>query len=263
MSVFPIPLKSQTHPSGMKIWFDKPAESWNDALPVGNGRLGAMIFGGVEKERLQLNEESVWTGKPRWDANPEALKNLPKVRKLLFEGKYSEAEKLARSGIMGSFRRDDASSYQTLGDLTFDFGPARGVSGYRRELDIEKAISKVTYTANQVNFTREVFSSAPDQSLVIRFTADKSGAVTFTARLSRPGNKAEIKAVNREIMMNEHVGEGTGVKMETRLRIVPDGGTIISGGDSIRVSLDLGSGDGNYFTTEVHCIDLNCFPREE
>lgn len=96
----------------MKIWFDKPAESWNDALPVGNGRLGAMIFGGVEKERLQMNEESVWTGKPRWDANPEALKNLPKVRKLLFEGKYSEAEKLAQSGIMGSFRRDDASSYQ-------------------------------------------------------------------------------------------------------------------------------------------------------
>jgi alpha-L-fucosidase 2 len=189
---------SQTSASGMKIWFDKPAGSWNEALPVGNGKLGAMIFGGIGKERLQLNEESVWTGKPRWDANPDALKNLPKVRKLLFEGKYGEAEKLAQKGIMGSFRRDEASSYQTLGDLTFDFGPVREVSGYRRELDIEEAISKVIFTANQISYTREIFSSAPDQALVIRLTADKPGAVTFTARLSREGNKAEIKAASFE-----------------------------------------------------------------
>jgi len=302
---FPPVTYSQTPPSGMRIWFSKPAESWNDALPVGNGRLGAMVFGGVEKERLQLNEESVWTGKSRWDANPDALKNLPKVRKLLFEGKYSEAETLAQNGIMGSFKRDDASSYQTLGDLTLDFGQAQGVSGYYRELDIEEAVAKVIYTSNQISYTREVFSSAPDQALVIRITADKPGAVTFTARLSRPGNKAIIKAVNDQIVMNEHVGDGIGVKMETRLRIVPDGGSIIAGGDSIRVSkansvsvflaaatdysgndpsfvsalqlenvskriysdlkkdhvadyqslfkrvsLDLGSGDGNYFTTD-------------
>src|SRR5665647_120448 len=83
-----IPIKGQTPPSGMKIWFNRPAETWNDALPIGNGRLGAMVFGGIEKDRIQLNEESVWTGAPRWDANPDALKNLPKVRKLLFEGKY-------------------------------------------------------------------------------------------------------------------------------------------------------------------------------
>jgi alpha-L-fucosidase 2 len=304
--IFPISLKAQPTSSGMKIWFNRPAESWNDALPVGNGRLGAMIFGGIEKERLQLNEESIWTGKPRWDANPDALKTLPKVRRLLFEGKYSEAEKLAQSGILGSFRRDEASSYQTLGYLTFDFGPARGVSGYRRELDIEEAISRVIYTANQISYTREVFSSTPDQALLIRITADKPEAVTFTARLSRPGNKAVIKAASDQIVMNEHVGDGIGVKMETRLRIVPDGGTVISGGDSIRVSkansvsvfltaatdysgndpsivstlqldnvskrlysdirkdhiadyqslfkrvsLDLGSGDGNYFTTDA------------
>ena len=79
---------------GMKIWFNQPADNWNEALPVGNGRLGAMIFGGIEKEQLELNEESVWTGEPRWDANPDALKNLPEVRKLLFEGKYKEAEEL-------------------------------------------------------------------------------------------------------------------------------------------------------------------------
>jgi alpha-L-fucosidase 2 len=301
-----VPSNGQNSPSGLKIWFNKPADSWNDALPVGNGRLGAMIFGGIEKEHLQLNEESVWTGKPRWDANPDALKSLPKVRKLLFEGKYTEAEKLALSGIMGSFRRDEASTYQTLGDLTFDFGHVSGVSGFRRELDIGEAISRVIYTADQISFIREVFSSAPDQALVIRFAADKPEAVTFTARLSRPGNKARIKAEGNEIIMNEHIGDGTGVRMETRLRIVPEGGTIIAGGDSIRVSkansvsvfltaatdysgedptvvtgrqmenilkksyseirkkhiadyqslfkrvsLDLGSGDGNYFTTDA------------
>ena len=297
---------SQEAPRGLMIWFTSPAETWNEALPVGNGRLGAMVFGGIEKERLQLNEESVWTGAPRWDANPDALKNLPKVRKLLFEGKYGEAEKLAQSGILGSFRRDNASSYQTLGDLTLDYGTVRGVSDYRRELDIGKAISVVTYTSDNVTYIREVFASAPDQALVARITADRPGSLNFTARLSRPGNKAAIKAVGNEITMNEHVGEGTGVKMETRLKLVNDGGTIISGGDSVRiekansvlilltaatnyfgndpsviagnqmervsarsyadirndhindyqkyfnrVSLDLGSGDGDYFTTDA------------
>ncbi len=95
-----------------------------------------------------------------------------------------------RAESLGAFRRDNASSYQTLGDLTFDFGPMRGVSNYRRELDIEEAVAKVKYTAGQVNFTREIFSSAPEQALVVRLTADKDGALTFTARLSRPGNKA-------------------------------------------------------------------------
>ncbi|HBZ20347.1 MAG TPA: alpha-L-fucosidase, partial [Bacteroidales bacterium] len=301
-----IPLQGQAPLPGMKIWFNKPADSWNEALPIGNGRLGAMIFGGIEKERLQLNEESVWTGTPRWDANPDALKNLPKVRKLLFEGKYGEAEKLAQNGIMGSFKRDNASSYQTLGDLILDFTPLRGVSGYRRELDIEEAISRVTYTANQVNYKREVFSSFPDQALVMSITADKPGSVTFSVRLSRQGNKAAIKASNNEIVMNEHVGNGTGVRMEARVKLINDGGRILSGGDSIRiekansvlilltaatdyfgndpaviagnqlenaskrsyseirrdhvadyqkyfkrVSLDLGSGDGNFFTTDA------------
>jgi len=235
MSVNPSDAQAQTIPSGLKIWFTRPAENWNDALPVGNGRLGAMVFGGIENERLQLNEESVWTGKPRWDANPDALKNLPKVRQLLFEGKYSEAEKLAQSGILGTFNRDNASSYQTLGDLTFDFGPLRGISNYRRELDIKEAIARVSYTSGQTNYLREIFSSAPGQVLVVRFTADKPGALTFTARLSRPGNKAVIEANENEIVMKEHVGDGTGVKMEARMKLIAENGTVVTAGDSIRV----------------------------
>ncbi len=226
---------SQQASSPLKIWFTRPAETWNEALPVGNGRLGAMISGGIENERIQLNEESVWTGNPRWDANPDARMTLPEVRKLLFEGKYREAEKLAQSGILGSFRRDDASTYQTLCDLTFHFGPYRNVSNYKRELNIENAVAVVSYTSGQVNYSREIFSSYPDQALVIRLDADKEGSLNFSVRLSRPGNSAVITTTGNEITMREHVGNGNGVKMETRLRLLANGGNIASGGDSIRI----------------------------
>ena len=226
---------SQNLPSGMKIWFNEPAENWNDALPVGNGRLGAMIFGGVVNECLELNEESVWTGEPRWDANPDALKNLPKVRQLLFEEKYKEAEALAQKGILGNKPRNPAATYQSLGDICLNFGPQRGLTNYRRELNIKEAVARVSYTANQVNFLREVFSSAPDQALVIRLTADKTGSLSFTLRLTRQGNKAQIAVYGNDITMDEHVGDGVGVKMTTRLRLIAEGGSTKSGGDSIRV----------------------------
>jgi alpha-L-fucosidase 2 len=225
----------QNSPSNMKIWFNQPAGTWNDALPFGNGRLGGMVFGGVEKERIELNEESVWTGQPRWDANPDALKNLPIVRRLLFEGKYKEAESLAQKGILGNKPQKPVATYQALGDIWLSFGPQRGLTDYRRELDIEEAIARVSYTANQVNFLREVFSSAPDKAIVIRLTADRPGVLTFTARLSRQGNKAIIVANGNEIIMTEHIGDGVGVKMAARLKLVAEGGILNTGGDSIRV----------------------------
>jgi len=219
----------------MKIWFNQPSDNWNEALPVGNGRLGAMVFGGVETERLELNEESVWTGQPRWDANPNALKNLPRVRQLLFEGKYKDAEAMAQNGILGNKPRNPVATYQTLGDLYLDFGSVRGIADYRRELDIENAIATVSYTANQVKFTREIFSSAPDQALVVRLTADKPGSITFSSRLSRAGNKATILAEGNQITMTEHVGDGIGVRMVTRLKLLAEDGEISSGGDSISI----------------------------
>jgi alpha-L-fucosidase 2 len=221
--------------SGYKIWFNHPAADWNEALPVGNGRLGAMVFGSVEKERLELNEESVWTGRERWDANPEALKSLPKVRKLLFEGKYMEAQELAQKGILGQKPNDPPASYQALGDITLDFGPQKGLSDYRRELDIEDAVARVSYKSGQINFLREIFSSAPGQSIVIRLTADKPGALSFTARLSRVGGKPSVTASENEILMSEHIGNGNGVKIAARLKLVTEGGSISCSGDSIRV----------------------------
>jgi alpha-L-fucosidase 2 len=307
----------QNLPSRMKIWFNEPADNWNDALPVGNGRLGAMVFGGIQNERIELNEETVWTGEPRWDANPDALKNLPKVRQLLFEGKYKEAEALAQKGILAkkhavatvrSMGNSYFATYQSLGNIYINFGPQpqRGLTNYRRELDIKEAVASVSYTADRVNFLREVFSSAPDQALVIRLSADKTDALSFTLHLSREGNKAQIISAGNEITMSEHLGEGTGVKMFARLKLIAEGGIIASGGDSIsvnkanavtifltaatdywgkdpsaqtagqmasvttrrfdevrkdhiadyqsffnRVDLDLGSSDGNYFTTDA------------
>jgi alpha-L-fucosidase 2 len=218
-----------------KIWFNRPAANWNEALPVGNGRLGAMVFGGVETERLELNEESVWTGSPRWDANPDALKNLPVVRKLLFEGKYREAEALAQKGIMGSMPGNPAASYQALGDIYLEFGPQKNLANYRRELDIESAVSRVTYTSNQVNFTREAFSSYPDQALIVHLTADKPGSVTFRCRLSRDGGNPLIQAAGNEITMTEHTGNGNGVKLFARLKIVNEGGSIILSDTALKV----------------------------
>jgi alpha-L-fucosidase 2 len=292
--------------SDMKIWFNRPAENWNNALPVGNGRLGAMIFGGVEKEHIELNESTVWTGEPRWDANPEALKNIPRVRKLLFDGKYKEAEELAQKTILGQKPQNPVATNQALGDLYFDFGPQQNVTNYRRELDIENAIASISYSSDQVNYLREIFSSAPDQVMMIRISADKSGSVSFGLRMSRQGNKATVITTGNETVMKEHTGDGTGVKLFTRLKLIADGGLISSGGDSIRVEkansviifiaaatdyfgtdpesvtktqieptelqsynkikqrhisdyqsffkrvdLDLGSGDGNYFTTDA------------
>jgi alpha-L-fucosidase 2 len=297
---------AQAQPSSMKIWFTHPAADWNDALPIGNGRLGAMIFGNADQERLELNESSVWTGEQRWDANPLALKSLGKVRQLLFEGKYHEAEDLAQSSIMGWKPDKPVATYQALGNIYLDFGHLSDISAYRRELDIEKAVSSVSYSSGKVNYTREYFSSAADQVLAIRISADKPGSVSFTIRLARDGNKAEIVANSREIDMNEHVGNGKGVKMFARLKLDTDGGKILAGGDSIRidnansaviylaattdyfgadpalltktqlesirdkpydlikkdhitdyqsffkrVDLDLGSGDGKYFTTDA------------
>lgn len=222
-------------PSRMMIWFNKPASNWNEALPVGNGRLGAMIFGEVGTERLELNEESVWTGEPRWDANPDALKALPEVRKLLFAGKYKEAEQLAQKSIMGNKPGNPAASYQALGDIYLRFGQQKGVTNYRRELDIDKAVAKVSYTSGQVNFKREIFSSFPGQAVVIKLTADKPASLTFSCSLSRHGENPEITAEGNNIIMKEHIGNGTGVNIFARLRLISLGGMSSVRGDSIIV----------------------------
>ncbi|MBC7913752.1 MAG: glycoside hydrolase family 95 protein [Pyrinomonadaceae bacterium] len=225
---------SAQNTSDLKIWFNHPAENWNEALPIGNGRLGAMIFGTPKSERLQLNEETVWSGQPVDYVNPKAKATLPEVRKLLFEGRYMEAQKLVQSNIMGA--RPDWGSYQTLGDmlLDFEFG-SNDISNYRRELDLETAVSKVIFQAGNITYTREIFSSKPGEALVVRLSASKPGSLTFNLKLQRAGNKALITYTTAGVSMSEHVGNGVGVKMVAKVGIVNEGGTLNTTANFLRV----------------------------
>lgn len=216
------------------LWYEAPAASWNEALPIGNGRLGAMIFGGVQHERLQLNEESVWTGKPNDFVNPEARRSLPKIRKLLFAGKYAEAQALASKTMMGD--KTIKSSYQTLGDLTFDIQhPAGEVQDYKRSLNLSDAMASVQYAINDVTFTREYFSSAPDQVVIAQFSASQPASVSFTMRLSRLGNNATFSMEQGELVIREHTGHGIGVKVVARVNVLNDGGTVVLSNHAIEI----------------------------
>ncbi len=172
--------------------YDTPAETWSSALPIGNGRLGGMIFGGVERERIQLNEDSLWSGHPQDADNPEARAHLDEIRAMLFAGKYKDAEKIAQQYMvckgpgsnLGVGAYAAFGSYQTLGDLTFAF-PSGDVTDYRRSLDLSTAIASISYTQNGVRFTRTMFSSAPDQVIVIHIAADKPRSVSFDVSLDR------------------------------------------------------------------------------
>src|SRR3954471_8160617 len=172
----------------LTLWYRKPATKWeSEALPIGNDSLGAMVFGGVEHERLQLNEHSLWSGHPEVLDGPQTLEALPKVRQLLFDGKYSEAQAMASRDMMLRVRATPAS-YQTLGDLLLDFAHGDTAENYRRSLDLDTGVARIEYTAGGVRYTREVLASQPDQAIVMRISADKPGALTFQVRLTREEN---------------------------------------------------------------------------
>ncbi len=179
---------------GVTLWYGQSAEVWTQALPIGNGRLGAMVFGGVDSERIQLNEDSLWSGGPQDADNPEALKNLGEVRRLLAEGKYKEAEALTIKTMVckgpGSASGGGAyapyGSYQTLGDLRLRFDDSKEEAAeYRRELNLDTAVASVEYRKGEARFTRQVFSSAPDQVMVVRLECDSPGGLSFDVGLER------------------------------------------------------------------------------
>ncbi|MDQ8182957.1 glycoside hydrolase family 95 protein [Pelagicoccus sp. SDUM812005] len=206
----------------LTLWYRKPATNWeNEALPVGNGRLAAMVFGGINTERIQFNEETVWDGEPTDYNNPEALEALPEVRRLLFEGKNAEATKLARDKMMGSPYR--IKSYQTLGEILFDFPDTDSVAGYRRDLDLTTATSSVRYTVDGVEYSREVFASAPDQAIVIHLKANRLGKVNFSVQFSRKDATIESGADQRLILRGK-----LGIDYEAQLLPRVVGGSVVS-----------------------------------
>ncbi len=253
--------------SPLTLWYQQPAKAWTEALPIGNGRLGAMIFGGVEREHLQLNEGTLWAGGPYDPNNTNAFAALPEVRRLVFAGKYDEAAKLISDKMMAVPLRQ--LPYQTLGDLWLDLPrtttneddrlhdlPSPAMENYRRDLDLDTAVATVSYTANGVHFKREIFSSAVDQVIVIRLTADQPGKISFTAGMTTP-QKAVMKtemfgtpnAIGKlpagsefpsQLVLRGVNSEARGIpgalKFQARIGIQAHGGTLFTGPDSIRVA---------------------------
>ncbi len=166
--------------AGNILWYRKPAEKWIAALPVGNGRLGAMVFGTPDTERIQFNEDTRWSGGP-YDAIPRnGAKHLDEIRNLIFAGKFRQAHKLFGRTLLG--RPIEQQKYQSFGDLLLDFGTGE-VTNYRRQLDLDTAIATTRFTRDGVTHTREVFVSPVDQVIVVRLTADHPGSVSFSAQL--------------------------------------------------------------------------------
>lgn len=200
-----------------KLFFDQPAASWPDSLPVGNGRLGACVFGQPGKERIQLNEESIWDGEVRDRNNPVANITVQKMRQLLFAGRIAEAEALVLTDFLAVPRR--LPCYQTLGDLHLDFGDITDTANYRLELNLDTAIVTTTFTHQDVNYRREVFASQPDQAIVIRLTASRPGKISFRATLDRPANfKTAAIAQNRLTLSGEAlpVNDNPGLPIKER-----------------------------------------------
>jgi alpha-L-fucosidase 2 len=215
------------------LWYSQPAKLWTDALPVGNGRLGAMVFGGVEYERIQFNEQTVWTGEPHNYAHPGAYKVLPQLRELLFAGKQAEAEKLGMAEFMGIPVRQKA--YQAFGDIEID-QPAAGVSNYHRSLDLDTAISSVRFESRGVTYDREILASWPAQVIAVRLTSSQPGKLNFAVGLKSAHAGSVIEALPGGIIsMKGHVAESA-IHFEARLVVKTEGGRLIAEGNRISVT---------------------------
>jgi alpha-L-fucosidase 2 len=171
---------SKSRENNVSVWFQKPAAQWADALPIGNGRLGAMVFGGIQHERIALNDDTLWSGYPRDWNNPAAREHLPVVRSLVLQEKNYQAADAECRKMQGPF----GQAYEPLGDLLIDFNHGGNVTGYRRELDLDTAVTLVQYALGDVIYTRESFVSVPDGVLVVRLKTSKPGALNCTIRLT-------------------------------------------------------------------------------
>ncbi|VAX19604.1 Putative large secreted protein SCO0341 [hydrothermal vent metagenome] len=235
--------KNENINSELKLWYKQPAEKWTEALPIGNGRLGAMVFGGVKKERIQLNEESLWAGVPVNNNNPGASKHLKEIQQLLLAEQTVKARKLGDQYLLGTPPRIRA--YQTLGDLKLVFSNEDdSVSNYRRELDLSTGISKVSYKIGETTFTREVFASAVDNVIVIHISSNKSSRINLTVSLDRIIDAATKAVSNNTLLMTGQIIDkdqpergplGKHMKFSTELKMHNNGGTLQKNGDQLAV----------------------------
>lgn len=243
--------QTQSNNAALKLWYTKPAVAWEAALPLGNATTGAMVFGGVNHERFQLNDHNLWSGYPEPGNNPQGPAHLPEVRKAVFDGDYDKAAAIWKKYLQGPY----TARYLPLGDLLLDFNLADSTStDYHRDLDLNNAVSTVRYKINGVNFSRETFISYPDKVMLVRITADKKGAVSFTANLQSKlrfsvaaaganklilNGKAPTYVANRDyeprqVIYDEPKGEGMNFRIN--LKIKNYGGKVSSVNNALQVS---------------------------
>ncbi|RYY68187.1 MAG: glycoside hydrolase family 95 protein [Chitinophagaceae bacterium] len=224
----------------LKLWYNEPAgKSWENALPVGNGRMGAMVYGNVPLETIQLNEHTLWSGGPNRNDNTLALDSLESIRRLIFEGKQKDAEKLANKTIIS--KKSHGQKFEPAGELHLAFNHSGNYSNYYRELDIEKAVATTSYKIGAVVYTRQVLASFPDRVIVVRLTANKKKSISFTAFYSTPQRNTIVKTkANKQLTISgtgmDHEGVPGMIKYKGISRFSNEGGTYTSTDSSVTVT---------------------------
>ncbi len=215
-----------THAQNLKLWYQQPAKTWVEALPVGNSSMGAMVYGGTSREELQLNEETLWGGGPYRNDNPKALESLAEVRNLIFSGKTMDAQNLIDQTF---YTGRNGMPYQTIGSLIIEAPGHEKAKNYYRDLDLERAVATTRYQVNGVNFQREVFASFPDRVIIVRFTADKPGELNFKVSYDSP-LQSTVKKQGKKLVLRGKGGDHEGVKgvieVETQSQVIAEGGKV-------------------------------------
>ncbi|TWT55347.1 glycoside hydrolase family 95 protein [Allorhodopirellula solitaria] len=240
---------TQVDSEALTLRFAQPASEWTEAVPLGNGRLGAMLFGGIEQERLQLNEDTLWSGGPHSYDNPDAYQHLAAVRELLEQGKYADAETLAQD-MLGIPKYQQA--YMPMGDMLLDFDNQDESSDYCRELDLQNAVSTVTYRIGKARYTRKTFASHPDHAIVMHLECDEPGTVAFDLSLTSPHPSQSQVFPEGSMLLTGQIAprqgnrargarsliapwEAPGMRFASKVQVVAEGGTVVAQGDRISV----------------------------